>query len=309
MSDAKVKEGLAYLADGEKARSKKSLFGKPKPDWDVAVQNYEAAANCFRNAKCWDYTVEAYMKAAEAHRNLDSLFLAAKSLELAAAILVQQLKKPDEASDLYRQTSQYFLAQGSPDRAGEALEKAAKAVEATDIGKCIELYDESCKIFEEENKLRFGVETFKRAIAVSLRHRRYDKALELSRRLCDAFTHLEQRPNFCKQALSTVIILLAMGDEVGATKQLEMYGSINGFAQAEEGVIAQGILEAMQTGDEDSLSAAMKKTPVQFLDNEVTRIGRELRVPGGAKGISLHDKPASEAVKQLQEEVEEEGFL
>lgn len=50
-----------------------------------------------------------------------------------------------------------------------------RAVEATDVARCIELYDESCKTYEDENKLRFGADTFKRAIGVCLRNKRLVK--------------------------------------------------------------------------------------------------------------------------------------
>ncbi|KAI8922460.1 soluble NSF attachment protein [Powellomyces hirtus] len=298
---------------GEKARNKKTLFGKQKPDWDMAVQNFEAAATCFKNARAYDYCVEAYVKAAEGHRQLDSLFLAAKALESAATIAGQQLKQPAQSADLYRQTSEFFLAQGSHDRAGEALEKAAKALETTDVNKCIEFYDESCRIYEDENKLRFGVDTFKRAIGVCLRNQRYDKALELSGRLSDAFSKLEQRPNFCKQALSSIVILLAKGDEAGADNHLAMLAGQHGFAQSEEGGIAQALIEGMQNGDQEALNGALKRTAVQFLDNEIARTARELKAPAGRgpgqKSQPPPEKPASEAVKQLQDEIEEEGFL
>ncbi|KAJ3159606.1 hypothetical protein HDU86_001615 [Geranomyces michiganensis] len=316
MTDSKVKDGLEFMDAGEKARNKKTLFGKAKPDWDFAVQNFEGAATAFKNAKAFDLAVEAYTKAAECHRQLDSLFLAAKALESAASIAAQHLKQPAQAAELYRQTSEFFLAQGSHDRAGEALEKAAKSMESVDPTQCIALYDDSCRIYEDENKLRFGVDVFKRAIGACLRARRYDKALEFSARLASAFSKLEQQPNYCKQALSSVIVYLAMGDEAGAENQLAVSAGQNGFAQSEEGAVAQDLIEAFRVGDQAAVAAALKRTCVTFLDNEVTRTARELKAPEGRAPGSrpkeeapLPPVPASETVKQLQDEIEEEGFL
>ncbi|KAJ3020260.1 hypothetical protein HKX48_001086 [Thoreauomyces humboldtii] len=237
----------------------------------------------------------------------------AKALDAAATITAQQLKQPAQAAALYRETAQFFLAQGSHDRAGESLEKAAKALETVDVPQCIELYDEACHVYEDENKLRFGVETFKRAIGVCLRNKKYDKAIEFSSRLSDCFSKLDQKPNFCKQALSSVIIFLAKGDENGAEGRFSMSAGQFGFGQSEEGAIAQTILEGFQNGDQASVDAALKRTQVQFLDNEITRTARELKVPPGrapgGRGGPPPDAPASEEVKQLQEEIEEEGFL
>ena len=80
----------------------------------------------FRNSKDYQHAIESFLKAAECHRNLDSIFLAAKALETAANLLYQHLQQPEKASDIYRQCSDYYIAHGSPDRAAEMLEKAAK---------------------------------------------------------------------------------------------------------------------------------------------------------------------------------------
>ena len=48
-----------------------------------------------------------------------------------------------------------------------------RVLEQTDSTKSIEMYDESCKLYEEENKMRFGVDVFKRAIGVCVRNNRY----------------------------------------------------------------------------------------------------------------------------------------
>ena len=34
---------MEFMTAAEKARNKKTLFGKEKPDWDMAVQGYEGA--------------------------------------------------------------------------------------------------------------------------------------------------------------------------------------------------------------------------------------------------------------------------
>ncbi|RKO85995.1 hypothetical protein BDK51DRAFT_41424 [Blyttiomyces helicus] len=95
----KIKEGLELMDAGRKAteaesfrgdpstrphhlrptlplpslssETKKSFFGKPNPDWDTALSNYERAANSFKGARAFDHAVDAYIKAAEAHKNMD----------------------------------------------------------------------------------------------------------------------------------------------------------------------------------------------------------------------------------------------
>ena len=52
--------------------------------------------------------------------------MAAKSLENASGILAQNIKNYKEAASLYNETSLYYQAIGSPDKAVEMLEKGAK---------------------------------------------------------------------------------------------------------------------------------------------------------------------------------------
>ncbi|KAJ3037652.1 hypothetical protein HDV00_001457 [Rhizophlyctis rosea] len=269
MSDVKVREGLDFMESGRKAETKTTWLGKKKPDWDSAAHDYEEAAKSFRAAKAYDHCVEAFMKAAEAHKELGSLFMAAKALETAASIAVQQLSKPDHGAALYKQTSDFFLAQGSPDRAAESLEKAAKAVQTINIDKCLEYYIEACDMFEQEDRMRFGVDTFKRAIALHLQNRRFDKAAELSTRLTEGFVKLNQPANLQKQALSTVIIVLGGGDEVDASKRWNHFAGMLGFGASKEGAIANELLRAWEGGDEEALVEILKRHEIKFLDNEV----------------------------------------
>ena len=66
------------------------------------------------------------MKTAEAYKNIDSIYLAARQLEQAAGLLIQQLKKPVDGARLYREASTYFIAHGASDKAAEVLEKGAQ---------------------------------------------------------------------------------------------------------------------------------------------------------------------------------------
>ncbi|RKO83358.1 hypothetical protein BDK51DRAFT_38958, partial [Blyttiomyces helicus] len=223
------------------------------------------------------------------------------------------LKKPSQAADLYNQTADYFLAQGSPDRAAESLEKAARAVETTDLPRAFSLYSESCATYESEDRMRFGVETFKRAIALMIKNGRWEDAEAVSVRLGEAFVKLDQRPNFNKQALSTVVICLAAGNVGAANTRLDAFGAVGGFLQSEEGSIAINILEAFENGDEELLASTLKRQHLNFLDNEVTRTARTLKAPPRAQPPPARTdggvgQPASEALKELQDELEEDGY-
>ncbi|KAH6570708.1 hypothetical protein BASA50_007180 [Batrachochytrium salamandrivorans] len=304
---------------GAKALTKTSFFGKSKPDYDDALQNFEQAANLYRTQKDYTSSVEALHQVAECHRNLSSMFLAAKALETAANLLSQSSNDPARAGPVYRQASEYFLAQGSPDRAGEMLEKAAKAYESVDAGTAIEYYTESCTLYEEEGRLRFGVDTFKRAVGFCIRSQRFEQAVALSIRLENGYLKIDNQPLFNRQALTNVILQLSVGNEAMAQQRLDESMQKNGrLCQTDEGQVAQDLLTAFQTGDAALFEGLMRSSSIRFLDNDVGKLVKALKIDpskaparGGGGNSSQVDAPIPETMetKALQDELEEEGFL
>lgn len=106
--------------------------------------------------------------------------MAAKALENAASITLSDLKNPAASVPLFKKASQYFRTHGSVDRAGNCLEKAARwelplyisdiydvdnrGSEESDVQNAGVLYIEACDLFEEEEKLRIGIETFRKTV-------------------------------------------------------------------------------------------------------------------------------------------------
>ncbi|KAH9274241.1 hypothetical protein BASA83_003233 [Batrachochytrium salamandrivorans] len=287
---------------GAKALTKTSFFGKSKPDYDDALQNFEQAANLYRTQKDYTSSVEALHQVAECHRNLSSVQM----------ILLAQ-------APVYRQASEYFLAQGSPDRAGEMLEKAAKAYESVDAGTAIEYYTESCTLYEEEGRLRFGVDTFKRAVGFCIRSQRFEQAVALSIRLENGYLKIDNQPLFNRQALTNVILQLSVGNEAMAQQRLDESMQKNGrLCQTDEGQVAQDLLTAFQTGDAALFEGLMRSSSIRFLDNDVGKLVKALKIDpskaparGGGGNSSQVDAPIPETMetKALQDELEEEGFL
>ncbi len=113
------------------------------------------------------------------------LYMAAKALENAALLSSQQPKGAQEAADLYRKTSDYYLAHGSADRAADCLEKAARyalfdtflilyrAMENINVEKALEYYTEALSLIESEDRPRSGVDVFKRAINLATKQTKY----------------------------------------------------------------------------------------------------------------------------------------
>ncbi|KAI8929053.1 soluble NSF attachment protein [Entophlyctis helioformis] len=333
-------DGDALMKAGSKALSKTSFFGKAKPDYEEALTSFEQAANAFRNARVYDRAAEAFQKVSECHMANNSLFLAAKALETAANLYAQNLNDPHRAGPVYQQASQVFVAQGSADRAGEMLEKAAKAFETVNVDKAIEFYTEACGVYEDEGRLRFGVDTYKRAVSFCLRSQRFDTGLALSTRLEDAYLKIDNLPSFTRQGLSNIVLLLSVGNESASQVKFDELCRKSGrWSQSEDGKVANDLIVAFQTGDAQLLEDIQRSSPLRFLDNDIAKIAKTLRAPAGRsasggggpapmfgaaapfapapasapeQGSAYDHAPqrgAATPPKDLHDEIEEEGFM
>ncbi|KAI8337287.1 hypothetical protein BC941DRAFT_353129 [Chlamydoabsidia padenii] len=276
MEAERIREGVKLMQDGEKA-STKGLFRKP--DWDLAASCFERAATSFKIARSYDQAVQAYTKTSEAYFKADGIHLAGKAMENAGFLLAQNLNQPQRAADAYKQASDLFMADGKMDRAAEELEKAARAMENIDVNAAIELYSSACSLFEQEDRGRFAQEIFKKAISLSVRSRKYAKAIELIHRQSVVLQKLASRSHIYKANLSLLIILFALGDEVEAGKQF------NNMCANEEADIGQSLLQAYDELDQVLLEKTVRRQQVTFLDNEVAKLSRTLTVPGESLSV------------------------
>ena len=195
--------------------------------------------------------------------------MAAKALEGAAHITHQQLNKLSLAGELYKKTSDYYLAHGSADRAAEMLEKAAKAWDTIDSKKTIEFYTEALALIESEDRPRAGIDIFKRAISYAAKSLAWDEAIVFSKKLIELYTRLDQKHYLNKIILTVIILSLGKGDVVQASNLYSNYSGFGNFGGSEEGKAATTILEALEEGDSELLKSATQSSAVKFLENEV----------------------------------------
>ncbi|KAG0171529.1 hypothetical protein DFQ28_000874 [Apophysomyces sp. BC1034] len=289
MEAQRIREGVKLMQEGDKASSK-GLFRKP--DWDIAAGCYERAAVSFKIAKSYDQAVQAYAKASEALFKADAIHLAGKAMENAALVLAQNLNQPQRAAEAYQRASDLFMTQGSIDRAAEQLEKAGRAMENTDINAAIEMYSSACTLYEQEDRGRFAIEIFKKAISLLIKSKKYEKAVDMLHRQSQTLKKMASRSHLYKANLSIMIVLFAIGDDVEAGKQFNSMCD-PGFMLSEEAEICQCLLQAYNEGNQELLEATVRRQHVSFLDNEVAKLARTLTVPGEVlSGGHQHSQPA-----------------
>lgn len=82
-----------------------------------------------------------------------------------------------------------------------------------------EMYSKACSLYEQEDRGRFAVDIFKRAIALLIRNKKYDKAVDMLRRQSVILQKFTSRSHLYKANLSILILIFAIGDDVEAGKQ------------------------------------------------------------------------------------------
>eukprot|EP00128_Syssomonas_multiformis_P010238 Colp12_sorted_trinity150504_noHs@6194 len=304
---SKLQEGQNAMKEGEKAL-KTGLF-KWTPDFESAAQYFEQAANCFRAARALDQLKEAYLKASECHVKTDSLYHAGKALENAAQI-AKDNKNVEEAAQLYERACGYYHEHGAPDSAALTYEKAARMLEPTNKERAAEFYLKACDIWENEDKQHSANESFSRAVNILMKSEKYDQVAEVLKRFIACLLSTGASA-VGKPILSLVIVQLKMGDSVAATKTIQQYMSNDKFVNGEECELAHKLVAAFDDFDQEAVTKATSNQAFAFLDNEVCKLARSLRVPGGTRKPahqSAGGESAAPGAAPMEEEEEDSGI-
>jgi len=275
VSEVKTQEADAQLKEADKLASK--TLTRWKPDWEGAAILYEKAANNYKNAKALDKAKEAFKKASNAQYQIDLPFSAAKHMESAAG-MAKDLKQNEEGAELYVKACNFYRENGSGFAAAENLAKAAKLIENTDVEKAMDYLKQACELYEIEDKQHFSGDTFKTAVSLFLRHQKFGDTVELLKNQCRVFEKLNQQHDIHKAYLSIIIIHLHCDDYVAANNFYTQFLDTPGFSQSQEGMIAADLLDAFEKRNVDALNACTKKQIFNFLDNQVTKIARGLKI-------------------------------
>ncbi|KAG0032972.1 hypothetical protein BGZ82_006313 [Podila clonocystis] len=273
IEEARLKDAIKYMQEADK-NTVKSFF--KKPDWDIAAQYYEKAAQSFKAAKSYEQSVQAFVKTSEAMINATSLFMAGRALENGGNIALQNLGQPERAADMYKRASELFMQNMTPDRAAEMLEKSAKAMEPISVDAAIDQYIGACNIYENEDRAKYATDTYKRTIGLLVKHKRYEKAVEILQRLGNVQKETINKSAYYKTLLSIIIIQLAAGDEVDAGKRFQSFCMVEGFVRSEESAVAHAMLDAFEHRDQNYYNQTAARQHVGFLDNEIARLARNI---------------------------------
>ncbi|EGC38320.1 soluble NSF attachment protein gamma isoform [Dictyostelium purpureum] len=281
----KKAEADAYKKEGDKL-SKTTLL-RWKADWDGAAIVYEKAANGYRAAKVYDDAKYCFLRLSLCQTNTDVYFLAAKSMENAAA-MAKEMGDTKECVNLLLESCKLYRTNGNSFQAADNMTKAAKLLEDIDINKTFELLKDACELFELDDKDHFSGDTFKQTISLLLKHKKYEEAIDLMILQNRVFIKLNQNHDLHKSCLSVIAISLATDDIVGAKKKYDQFLDYPSFLHSQEGTTAAELINAFDNHDAEGVKNIVSRHLFNFLDNQVAKI---------AKGLSINSNSLQPTIK------------
>mmetsp|Transcript_32884 Transcript_32884/g.82966 ORF Transcript_32884/g.82966 Transcript_32884/m.82966 type:complete len:310 (-) Transcript_32884:158-1087(-) len=288
-----VADAEKLMKDALKHENNKTFMIKASPEWDLAAQCYQQAAQIFRSppVKAFPRAVDAFEKAAHAHLKNKSPYNAGVCYDNAGNTL-RDNGGMDQCGALYKQASQYYHESDNIEKAAESCIKAAKATTDTDPDGSIKLFIEAIELYEGADKHIFIADTWRSCLSLMLKNQKMDSAIQLLEKMQRIFVKLEQTEYLRKAQLSVIILKLSKGDPVAASAAREDYEESE-FSFTKEGDAASHLIEAFEEGDVDRVSELVKTQIFTLLENQVARAAAKL--PAVCKDVAGDMTGASQA--------------
>lgn len=267
-----VNQANACVARAEKALKTGML--KWTPDYEIAANEYVKAAVAFRSAKLTDKFIEAHLNAAKCFESTRSFFQAGKSFE---QIAQAARDKNDYATMItyYEKACVLFREYGVPDTAALTYNKAAGMLETIRPEKSAEWYGHASETVLLEDRYLQAAEYANKAVRMYLKLKDYDHAIEWSMRAFENYNLASENRSAGRQVCQLVIIHLARDDSVAAEK---VYLANKGLVENDERYVLENLFQGIDQFDNVAICSALKTPFIQNLENEVTKIIRDLLV-------------------------------
>lgn len=259
-NEKKAKEHIKACDESLEVNMFKLKF---KPDFFQAASHMQEAAQCYLAARMEPEAKAAYIRSAELRLKDHDHASAARCYELAGSF--------DKAVECY-------MLCGTLDQAVRSVMKSANA--SADPKFQMECYERAVDIYsKEDGKEVLANDIFKQYIPKTIVTGDLERYFKVSSRYIENLSRLEQWPFVYKEILSQVIVNLSKGEIVGAERVLSGSNlSVAGFVQSAEFSAADEIIGAMRNNDADALKKVVSKPCVTYLNTEVVKMSRALKV-------------------------------
>ncbi|KAF2896779.1 hypothetical protein ILUMI_09397 [Ignelater luminosus] len=274
-ANKKIEEGLEHIRVAEK--SLKTSLLKWRPDYELAAEEYNKAATCFRNAKSFEQCRDCLMKTAECHKQNRSLFYAAKSIDQ-AILVCKELGDLREVAALAERASNMYMSHGSADTAASSLDKAAKILEQQHPEQALQLFSRAAEIATIQDSSRQAAEYISKVSRIHVKLKQYDLAAHSIRREIGLHQQSENLQATGRLAVALVLVQLARGDVVAAEKAFKEWGN---YCEGPEVQTLEMLLQAFDEEDAEAAKKALSNPFIKHMDVEYAILARDLPLPEG----------------------------
>ncbi|CAD7078536.1 unnamed protein product [Hermetia illucens] len=306
ISTKKIEEGQELIRQAEK--SLKTSLLKWRPDYEVAADEYQKAATCFRLAKSYDQCKDCFHKAADCHKQARSWFHAAKCYEQIILIL-KETNNLTQVEEFANRACHLYQQHGSPESAASALDKAAKVLEANSPEAALRLYQHAIEVVMNEDSTRQAAEYASKISRLMVKLGMYDQAADALRREIGLNQQTESYGAIGRLAVVLVLVQLARGDNVAAEKAFKEWGNC---CDVQEVQTLEMLLQAFDDEDPDAAKQALASPFIRSMDVEYSRLARDLPLPKASYKSPNAGNPApsagDSAPPTIEDDMEEGGL-
>jgi len=268
---SKEEEAHSYIKEAEKCLQTGLL--KRSPDYDGAANEYQKAATCYKTIKKTAKSIEFNNKAAECFEKCKSYYSAAKCYEAAGMMYGKDLNQWDQAVTSFQTACAMYREHGVPDTAAQCLDRAAKIMESIIPEKAADFYVTAADVAMIESKHHQAAEFCGKAARVFLKIKNLTRAAELVQNQLEYLVEAEDVAGSSRVVVCVTLIHLARDDYVAAKRA---FTDGRAYVDQQELYSMELLLDGVDTMDSKKVVNALNHPFIKSLDNEITKIVRDI---------------------------------
>jgi tetratricopeptide (TPR) repeat protein len=272
-------EAKEHEKQAQKALSSSWMSLKFKPDEMLASMEYAQAATSYRAAGLLGDSIRTHVKSAELKEKTRDYFGAGRAYEQAAAICDGKPELGSAEAHWIPAVRCYRLS-GKGEAAAKLILKLAALQEKNgNLAKAKEAYDEAIDIYEQEEKDYQIGDVYKQYIGCLVRSEMFEEALAAMDGHIKLLAKQGYHPFAHKEILAKCVLTLSMGDTVRAEDVLQnINDQVKDWFMSNEANAGFEMVAAFQAYDAEKVERLSKEQVFTFLQVEVARLARKLRV-------------------------------
>ena len=266
----------------KKAKSLKTTsITRWKPDWDGAAMEYEKGAQIYAHLGLVAEAKDAWTSSSEAHAQAGNLFLAGKNMDNLAQLLKDK-KDVNGSAAAYAAAAKYYIDDNKPDRQAEALQRAARTVMADNATQAAKYLDDGIRALETSGKHHLTGDLFPLLLQCYLKANMIPESVATIKRQFVSFKAMDNQKGIARGVLEIIVIALGTGDEILARRYFEeSEQEFPEFMRNEEWALSADLIAAMERRDETRLKDILKDSTFTFLNVEISRRAKKLKIGSG----------------------------